>query len=359
MEQIPQLDFSPLIANPSPKQFSAEQIKQLKTQTKFMQSLIFKSGTFYIIVLLLLFIFIPSLALIVMPETQLVTRLIASFVIIFAIIAAFIVYKALGRNFFTVAAQRYLFAQTNQLPYLPLCDTRTFPGLLFKISDTGQLANLISLNDTTKIANYYWIEGYRANAHKLGISFIQFQLPRNYPHVIINSNRNSDDISGISIFNRVRDSNIFGTQVKPIELEGNFGSFFKVYTPDETQIDVRELLTPDIMSIMMDVGTVYNFELIDNYLYVYGQADLFKQPATFTTFLKNTTTIFNTLGNNLSRYQDSRANDAASNIAPADQRIDITAKQKTTNRVAGIVLIAIASFSLIWMIIQIIIERIP
>ncbi len=62
----------------------------------------------------------------------------------------------------------------------------------------------------------------------------------------------------------------------PVSLEGDFPDYFHLYCSPDKQIELREILAPDIMAFLVDFCRVYDLEVFDDTMYV-SQANIDRQ----------------------------------------------------------------------------------
>lgn len=60
--------------------------------------------------------------------------------------------------------------------------------------------------------------------------------------------------------------NGFGREIK---LEGDFHKYFKLYVPEDYEIEVFQIFTPDIMATFIDNARDFTFEFVDNKMLIY------------------------------------------------------------------------------------------
>ncbi|WP_156322540.1 hypothetical protein [Leucobacter musarum] len=81
--------------------------------------------------------------------------------------------------------------------------------------------------------------------------FASFQSTRPLPHLFIDARRNG----------RVRAVLRGGQQ---LELEGDFGRHFVLHVPSGYERDALELLTPDVMACLIDLGRFWDVEIVED-----------------------------------------------------------------------------------------------
>lgn len=86
-----------------------------------------------------------------------------------------------------------------------------------------------------------------------GFRYLSLRLPRALPHLIIDARGNGSLRTLLP-----------GTQ--RLSLEGDFDRFFTTYVPEGYERDALELLTPDVMACLIDYGSRWDIEVIDDRL---------------------------------------------------------------------------------------------
>jgi len=89
------------------------------------------------------------------------------------------------------------------------------------------------------------------------IKIAQIRLPHQVPHLLLHSR-------GTLLRARVDEYH-----VKRLELEGDFGKYFELYVPPDYQIDALQIFTPDVMAALIDAGSQFDYELVNDCLYIY------------------------------------------------------------------------------------------
>ena len=149
---------------------------------------------------------------------------------------------------------------------------------------------------------------------------MKVDLTRPVPHLFLNGKKNAIN------------PNTFGYKIEVLKLEGDFHKYFDVLVPSGYHIDALQILTPDVMSTLIDFGQEYDFELIDNQLYIYQGKLLSKELFSSAEILRGFLTAVNRIEAQFSKqaktYSDTRAGNVASGLVAAEgarfQRRQIT-----------------------------------
>ena len=86
-------------------------------------------------------------------------------------------------------------------------------------------------------------------------------------------------------------------------LESAFQEHFEVYAPEDFDIETFEIFTPEIMATLIDMAKGYDFEFIQNRLYIFRQKTISKR-AELHALLELARYLITTLAPRLIRLQD-------------------------------------------------------
>jgi len=159
------------------------------------------------------------------------------------------------------------FAKANNIGFVSTQDLSAYSGLIFNEGRNKIINYAYLFNDkyNSEIGSYSYTSGYGKNSRTFTYSYIVFDLPRNVPHMLLDSKANN--IMGLL-------SNLpvgFASNQK-ISLEGNFNDYFTLYAPRDYEKDALYIFTPDVMQAVIQNAKLYDIEIISNKLYVYSQS---------------------------------------------------------------------------------------
>ena len=99
------------------------------------------------------------------------------------------------------------------------------------------------------------------------IGYIAIDLERNVPQILLDSKHNNRFGSNLLQIPK-------GNQI--VTLEGDFDRYFTAYAPHGYDTDIRYILTPDAMALLIDAAAGYDIEFVGSKLYIYknGGIDL-------------------------------------------------------------------------------------
>lgn len=139
--------------------------------------------------------------------------------------------------------------------------------------------------------------------------FMELQLPRALPHLMIDARRNGNLRSFLP-----------GTQ--RVSLEGDFDRYFSAYAPEGYARDALQLLTPDVMVCLIDHGRHWDIEVVEDRLIV--ASSRFRKAsdrAEVTAMLLFAELITAELGYQAESYTDPRADRPRTQVAEAGRRL--------------------------------------
>jgi hypothetical protein len=96
--------------------------------------------------------------------------------------------------------------------------------------------------------------------------------------------------AGLSLTQRIKNKFL-----EPVELEGDFPNYFKLYCSPDKQIEIRELLDPTAMVLLVDFCQAYDLEIFNGTLYI-SQAANAKDKNDRTDLVTDTETFLQKYG---------------------------------------------------------------
>lgn len=142
------------------------------------------------------------------------------------------------------------------------------------------------------------------------LGLFRAQLPQTLPHLFIGARMDKT-------INSMRA--IHSSQVRL--LEGNFNDSFSVFSPDGYELDTLVVLTPDVMSVMLDNVQV-NIEIYKDALYMYCPMNRVHDAR---SFIEHGIRLQQEVTKNSIRYKDERADSAmGQRVAPAGKHLRVS-----------------------------------
>lgn len=130
------------------------------------------------------------------------------------------------------------------------------------------------------------------------IGVIDILLPTALPNILLDSKKNN--FFGMHITNMANSG-------QKLSLEGNFDSYFTLYTPDNYERDTLYFLTPELMQLLISEGQDYDLEIIDNKLKLYRARGIDNTAAGMRSLFAIIDSLGGEFIENTSRYKDERS----------------------------------------------------
>ncbi len=153
------------------------------------------------------------------------------------------------------------FAAEHKLVFTAVGQTTGRHGKLFKHLRSGKLFNIVSgtiLGLPSELFNYTYKSGSGKATVTHEVTALQVTFKGLVPNFAVIEKKETID----SILRP-------GPGQYTHELEGDFFKFYKLYVTDNFEIEILEILTPEIMAFMIDEGKHLSFEFIENQLFIY------------------------------------------------------------------------------------------
>jgi hypothetical protein len=144
-------------------------------------------------------------------------------------------------------------------------------------------------------ANYQYTVGYGKNSHTYVLNFAQIPLPRRVPHLILNSKHNNFGAPTL------------GYDVEKVKVEGDFNKFFKIITPPEYERDALQILTPDVLQVLKEFGAWFDFEMLDDKLFVFAMPGTLDDGKAMQGLLTAIAKIVPEITHQVQTYSDAKA----------------------------------------------------
>lgn len=139
--------------------------------------------------------------------------------------------------------------------------------------------------------------------------YLALRLPRDLPHIMVDSRRNG----------RLGQ---FAPAVAPLSFEGDFDRYFTVYVPAGYERDALELFTPDVMACLIDAGSGWDIEIVEDRMIVASNKTARRHDRRETTALLRFAELFGAeLEHQAQAYSDPRAAYPRTQVAEGGQRL--------------------------------------
>lgn len=155
-------------------------------------------------------------------------------------------------------------------------------------------------SNSSKSKTYHWVYGC-------------IRLDRSMPHMLLDARSNNRDILGYNSFSNLP---IFLDKSQVLSLEGDFDKYFTLYAPKEYKRDALYVFTPDVMTLLIDMASKFDIEVIDDKLYVYSRIGVLSMPE--SEIIYKMLCVIQSIGVKLSQqsayYADEFVGDRSSNV---------------------------------------------
>ncbi len=201
------------------------------------------------------------------------------------------------------------FAQANDMTYSTNLAYDNRPGVIFHEGNSKKFREILSSTKHafSEMGTYEYATGSGKNRTIHTFGFVKIKLPRKLPNIVLDSKKNNflGKISNLP-------SSMSGNQ--KLSLEGDFDSYFTLYTPKQYERDALYIFTPDVMQAIIDAAQDYDCEVIDDTFYLYSKTPLdLKKPKQIQEMLNITGKLRAELTAQTDYYADDRLGDRALN----------------------------------------------
>jgi hypothetical protein len=155
------------------------------------------------------------------------------------------------------------YSQSLNFQYIGTCSSEKFEGSLFKAGHSRRVFNLIEGkigDEDTKIFDYSYITGSGKHRKTHFFTIIEVSLHSQLPYLILKER-------GFDLFNIGSALKI--KNPKKLKLEGDFNNYFSLEAEKEFEIEVLQIFTPDLMTLLCDKWCHLSIETSDDRIYIY------------------------------------------------------------------------------------------
>jgi hypothetical protein len=227
--------------------------------------------------------------------------------VILVICGCFAVY--LGTEHYNKArAKLYKFAHQNNLILILKKQNPSYAGMIFDEGHSCVIDTGFVFPKRAEIGNYQYTTGSGKNQTTHHWAYMKIKLDRKLPHMVLDAKKNNF----LGRFSNLSDT--FNKE-QTLALEGDFNNYFTLYAPRQYERDALYIFTPDVMAQLIDSGSAYDMEVVDDELYIYrsGRIDLGSEAE-----LRQILAIVDAIGSDLREqtdyYSDERVGDRTQNI---------------------------------------------
>lgn len=155
------------------------------------------------------------------------------------------------------------FAKANGLEFSATGAVPPYPGMIFNTGSARRVPERISQPTAPffDFGNLTYTTGSNKNKKTHHWSYVALKLDRKLPQIVLDAKSNNFFFSNLpSSFSR--------NQV--LSLEGDFDKYFTLYCPKGYERDALYVLTPDLMTRLIDEAAGFDVEIIDDWLFLYS-----------------------------------------------------------------------------------------
>lgn len=163
------------------------------------------------------------------------------------------------------AAAYAAFAARNNFTYTQTAAAaKNGSGTLFTHGHSQATSNVLNGKHASglpmQLFHYKYDTGSGKNRTTHYASVARLTLPRNVPHMVIDSLVENSSLSVLPIH--------FDAS-QQIKVEGDFNQYFALYAPDTYAVSMLSIIGPDVMWALMQHAAACDIEIIDNNIYFY------------------------------------------------------------------------------------------
>lgn len=175
--------------------------------------------------------------------------------------AAYAVYFGYKQHEKTMA-RLYRFAMSNNLQFLRNRIDPSYAGMIFDEGHSRAVEVAFVFPNGVEIGNYRYVTGSGKNRATHYWAYVKVKLPRRLPHMVLDAKKNN-------LFGKVSNLTDTFNSSQTLSLEGDFNNHFTLYAPKQYERDALYVFTPDVMARLIDSGSGFDMEVIDDELYIY------------------------------------------------------------------------------------------
>ncbi|KAA9108458.1 hypothetical protein [Microbacterium rhizomatis] len=173
------------------------------------------------------------------------------------------------RRFFQADDTRYrldAFARANGMTFIPSIGNPPLPGMIFGIGGSRVARDVVRAAQPrfAEFGNYRYTTGSGKDRTTHDWGYVAIRLDTPLPNIVL------DAVGNNGLFGA---SNLPASFAKHqrLSLEGDFDTYFSLYCPEGYERDALYLFTPDIMERFVDNAAALDVEIVDDWLFLYGQ----------------------------------------------------------------------------------------
>ncbi len=175
--------------------------------------------------------------------------------VFFPFVLYFFIYRSLMEKFMKCFAFRAGFN------YEKTAKINSVEGTLFNNKQLPTISEVVSglyYNHETRFFIFSTVEGSGEYRKIKYYSVLEIKFDMMLPDIVLNNKENFFGSNPLIFVNE-----------KKMKLEGDFDKYFDIYAPDEFEIEVLQIFTPEIMQIFINKTKDFNMEIYKNKVYIY------------------------------------------------------------------------------------------
>ncbi len=165
------------------------------------------------------------------------------------------------------------FALLNGYTYSRSGNIDTIPSLYLKIGHSRYISNVIAgkyKESPIKFFDFQSTIGYGKHRRQVNFSVFEIEYKSELKRFLLLSRKMR--FSSGNLYDGFE--NGFGREIK---LEGDFHKYFTLYVPEDYEIEVFQIFTPDIMVKFIDLAQNFTFEFTGNKILIYTRGLIYKK----------------------------------------------------------------------------------
>lgn len=183
-------------------------------------------------------------------------------------------------------------------------------GMIFETGHSQMFRERIELSPKAEIGNFTYQTGSGKSRRTYFWGYARFKLPRRVPNMVLDARANNKWL--------LSNLDVAFKRSQRLSLEGDFDRSFSLYAPDAYKRDALYIFTPDVMAVLVDYGRDFDFELVEDELFIYAKgAFKLDQAATYKNLAVMAETIYRKIEGQSEKYADERVGDRTANIVGA------------------------------------------
>lgn len=205
-------------------------------------------------------------------------------------------------------ARLYKFATANNAQLTVGKANPGYVGMIFSQGHTRIVKEALVFSDGREVGSYMYTTGHGKSRTDHSWGYVRIKLTRRLPHMVLDAKSNNL----LKRFSNLPD-NLKGAQV--LKLEGDFNDHFTLYVPTGYERDALYVFTPDVMAAVIDAGSNFDIEVIDDTLLLYAPLGLqIDDPKRLEAVMKLIDKISGEVEDQSDYYADERVGDRTLNL---------------------------------------------